>query len=70
MSDTNKIFQLIDFSPVGIKVNNYPVKYCAVCRGLLTDPCGSCVEKNINACDVGEKNEFYFHKHCQQLLTK
>lgn len=67
MSD-NKMFKLINFSPIGFKVMHYPTKYCPLCRGLLNEFCGKCVENNSDICNVVCIDETYYHSHCHGLM--
>lgn len=61
---SNKIFNLIDFSPIGFKKINYPVQYCCICRGYLTDVCSICMENKSDVCDVINTDNNYYHHHC------
>lgn len=65
---TDKIFKLIDFSPIGFKQINYPVQFCSLCRGKLVDVCGNCFENNITKCDVINTNDTYYHLHCYKMI--
>lgn len=67
---TDKIFKMIDFSPIGFKQINYPVQFCSLCRGKLTDVCGACFEKNITKCDVINTDDTYYHLHCYRMIEK
>ena len=68
MSDT-QIFKLINFSPIGFKKPNYPVQYCSLCRGYLTDVCTSCIENHRENCVVVNYNDVYYHQHCYNFMN-
>ena len=63
-TNTTQTFKLTKFSPIGFKMVNYPVQYCSLCRGYLTDVCCSCMEKKCDKCDVINNNGNYYHNHC------
>ena len=65
----DRIFKLTNFSPVGFKNYNYPVQFCSLCRGYLSDVCSNCIEKGEDDCDVVKQNESYYHKHCYSLIN-
>lgn len=64
-----RTFKLLNFSPIGFKVENYPVQYCSLCRGYLTEICNTCVENKCENCDVIQANESYYHVHCHKLFN-
>jgi hypothetical protein len=68
MSD--KIFTLTNFSPIGFKQVNYPVQYCAICRGCLVDVCSTCVEKKSEICNVINADGSFYHHHCYNFVDK
>lgn len=63
MEDT-RTFKLVKFSPIGFKVPNYPVQYCLLCRGYLTDVCSNCMETSNENCSIINKDGLYYHNHC------
>jgi len=65
----NRIFKLTNFSPVGFKIFNYPVKICNICRGYLTDSCSNCIETGQDKCDVVKQESCYYHNHCHDLVN-
>ena len=67
MSDT-RIFKLINLSPIGFKLINYPVQYCSLCHGNLVDVCGSCIEKNETECKIINNGNSFYHHHCYILI--
>ena len=68
MSDT-RTFKLTRFSPIGFKVENYPVQFCSLCRGYLTEVCSTCMEKSNEKCDVINSGESYYHNHCFTFMN-
>ena len=64
-----RVFKLVDFSPVGFKVMNYPVQFCSLCRGYLSDPCSNCIENNNDKCTVTNQNNSYYHTHCFTFMN-
>ena len=64
----SRIFKLTNFSPIGFKQVNYPVPYCSLCRGYLTEVCGTCIEKGEEECAVTKNNDSYYHAHCYTLM--
>lgn len=65
----NRIFKLTNFSPVAFKVFNYPVQFCSVCRGYLSEVCSNCMETGLDKCDVIKHTDVYYHKHCHDLMN-
>lgn len=65
----SKIFKLTNFSPVGFKVMNYPVQFCPLCRGYLTEPCNMCMEKKNDNCPVINNDESFYHNHCYAFMN-
>lgn len=76
-----RIFKLKNFTPVGFKQPNYPVKICPLCRGNLTNVCTFCAEKNLEKCNVlcydssggtngvPGTNGVYYHVHCYSFMV-
>lgn len=66
-----KIFTMISFTPVGFKEINYPVQYCSLCRGQLTELCNFCLENktNKNCCEVIQDKNNYYHTHCHKFVN-
>lgn len=64
-----KIFKLTSFSPIGFKTMNYPVQFCSLCRGYLTDVCSTCMEKGCEKCDVINNDGSYYHNHCYTFMS-
>jgi len=64
------IFKLVKFCPVGFYAPNYPVAFCSLCRGKLTDVCSTCYENNCEICRVINNDDNYYHQHCYQLLKE
>ncbi|BCS83408.1 hypothetical protein QLL95_gp0715 [Cotonvirus japonicus] len=60
-------FKLVSFTPVGYKVINYPTKYCVLCKGELVNPCSVCPSDSSD-CGITNKDEAYYHIHCQQNI--
>ena len=65
---TNKIFTLTNFTPIGFKEVNYPVQFCYLCRGRLTDVCSLCIERDSDICNVINNDDSYYHFHCYSLI--
>ena len=64
-----RIFKLNSLTPIGFKINNYPVKICLLCRGSLSEVCNSCMEKGLERCTVTNQNESYYHTHCHSFMN-
>lgn len=64
----SKIFELVDFSPIGFKTINYPVPYCSICRGYLVNVCSTCKETGQELCAVVNTDNTYYHNHCYQMI--
>ena len=64
-----RVFRMVNFSPVGLKMVNYPVQYCGLCRGYLTEPCSNCLEKGDDKCTVTNQEESYYHTHCYTFMN-
>lgn len=69
MSTNENIFVLTNFSPIGFKKINYPVQYCPLCRGFLTDVCQQCVDRKSEKCNVINSDGAYYHHHCFTFLN-
>ena len=65
----SKPFKLISLTPIGFKEVNYPITYCTICRGYLTEVCGDCLEKKCEKCEVNKFNDTYYHVHCYKLTN-
>lgn len=63
------IFKIKNLSPIGFKIENYPVKYCSICRGYLTNVCSACDEIGCEICTVVNMNNIYYHNHCYSLMN-
>ena len=75
------MFTITNFTPVGIKKKCYPVKYCSLCRGELSEACSVCIDsnnlkkyckvKNTKYTDEKTQNviDVYQHQHCYDLLN-
>lgn len=70
MSENKNIFVLTNFSPIGFKKNNYPVQYCLLCRGFLSDICEKCVENKCEKCNIINSEGAYYHYHCFSHLNE
>ena len=68
MADT-RIFKLTNLSPIGFKTVNYPVKFCSLCRGYLTEVCSTCIEKGEEKCTVTNHDGSYYHTHCYSFMN-
>ncbi len=68
-SNTNKIFHITDFRPIGFRIPKYTETYCSFCRGYLSEPCENCQGKNIH-CDIIETNGQCYHIHCHNEIIK
>ena len=68
--EDKRTFKLINFTPIGFKVINYPVQYCSLCRGYLTDVCNTCSETNCEICDVIQADGSYYHVHCYKFVNQ
>jgi hypothetical protein len=66
---SDKIFKLTNFSPIGFKVMNYPVQFCSLCRGYLTEPCSICMEKRNENCTVLDNDGSFYHNHCYIFMN-
>ena len=66
----SQTFKLTSFSPVGFKIPNFPVQHCSICRGYLTDVCGTCFENKQTECQVTNKDGNYHHLHCYNCASK
>ena len=64
----NKIFTMTNFTPIGYKIPNYPVKICLICRADLVDVCAKCSLKNENECEIIKNDDNYYHAHCCNLM--
>lgn len=62
-------FKLINFSPIGFKYPNYPVKICLLCRGSLIEVCNRCSEKGEEKCNVMNLDNAYYHQHCYNFIN-
>ncbi len=70
MSNTNaKIFNLVNFSPIGFKEINYPTPFCTLCRGYLTEVCGDCMDRGFDKCTITNQDDAYYHTHCHALMN-
>lgn len=69
INQDNRVFKLINFSPIGFITINFPVQFCSLCRGYLNEPCSICTEKNEVKCDVICQNDTYYHNHCYGLMN-
>ena len=65
-----KTFILKNFSPVAIKTIKYPVQFCSLCRGYLTQVCSTCMEIKSEKCDIVSNDNIYYHSHCYDLIKK
>lgn len=63
------IFKLTGFSPIGFKMINYPVQFCFLCRGYLTEVCGTCFENKNENCNVISHDNSYYHVHCYTVMN-
>lgn len=63
----NAIFKLVSFSPVGFKKINYPIQFCQLCKGSLTEVCGTCFENENDCCEVINVEDTYLHDHCYKI---
>ena len=63
MSQTDT-FKLVSFTPIGFKKRVYPNTLCYLCRGILTNCCPMCDNKD---CNIVKYNDTYCHQHCQAL---
>lgn len=68
MSNKKEIFELINLTPIGFKSICYPVHFCSICRGYLSDVCSSCIEIGNDKCNIVDINGFYYHYHCYSLM--
>lgn len=64
-----KTFKLTNFSPIGFKVVNYPVQFCSLCRGYLSEVCNTCTERKSEVCNVINSEGSYYHNHCYQFMN-
>lgn len=65
----NRVFKLVNFTPIGFKNMNYPVQFCALCRGYLSEVCSNCMETGCEKCTVTKQNDSYYHTHCLALMN-
>lgn len=81
MEKTDTSIKILSYNPVGIKKRCYPMKYCTLCRGELTDACSICLDNGNNKklCTVkcinitSENNTteiLYYHTHCYNLISE
>lgn len=63
-----KTFKLTNFSPIGLKIVNYPVQFCSLCRGYLTEVCNICMENNSENCAVVNIDNTFYHDHCYKFM--
>ena len=68
LKEKTSIFKLVTFSPVAIKIPNYPNKTCPICRACLLNPCNACIKRKISTCDIIEVDNYYYHSHCHMYL--
>lgn len=69
MSSNTRVFEMVSFSPIGFKIVNYPVSYCPLCRGYLTELCNICIENENENCDVINNDGTYYHNHCYKFMN-
>ena len=67
--EDKRTFKLVNFSPIGFKMINYPVQFCSLCRGYLTEVCNTCTENNCEKCDVIQADDSYYHVHCYKFVN-
>lgn len=65
-----RVFKLTNFSPIGFQKIKYPVQYCTLCRGDLTEVCSTCMEKHCEKCDVVNNNGTFYHNHCLEMINR
>lgn len=71
---SSKFLTLVNLTPIGYSYPNYPVKHCALCKGLLIEPCVDCetkmsAVKNSKNCEVIDDKEVWYHKHCHMNIN-
>jgi hypothetical protein len=66
----NRIFKIKNFQPVGIKVRNFEIDICVICRGKLINVCNSCLEKEQQKCPIVNHDGVDYHHHCYNFMKK
>lgn len=66
---SQKRFNLINITPIGMIKDVYPETYCNICNGHLSDRCGRCIDSNTRVCKIVCNNDKYYHRHCYYLLS-